>query len=121
MKPRSLIKKALHVDHEFVNDDRLILRDHLALVRTRLANERTVMSYVRSALYLLLGGVALLQLKSYVELRVVGYLALGFSVALLLVGAYRYIQLRRHLTRYYADWQERPEEEQVDNDQEDVQ
>ena len=105
MEPGSLLRKALHVDHEFVPEERLILRDHLALVRTRLANERTMMSYIRSVLYLLLGGIALLQLKSYVELHLVGYLALVLSIVLLFVGAYRYIRLRRHLTHYYETWQ----------------
>jgi len=50
-------------DRDFTNTDELILRDHLALVRTRLANERTLLSYIRSALYLLIGGIALLQLE----------------------------------------------------------
>jgi putative membrane protein len=109
MAPRSLLRKALHVDHDFVHEDRLILRDHLALVRTRLANERTLMSYIRSALYLLLGGIALLKLKSYVELHLVGYLALGLCVLILVVGIYRYIRLRRHLTQYYKAWQEEAE------------
>ncbi len=116
MEPRSLLHKALHVDHEFVHEGRLILRDHLALVRTRLANERTVMSYIRSALYLLLGGMALLQLNGYGELRVVGCLALGLSVLLLIVGVYRYIQLRRDLTRYYAAWKEQKKAEQVESE-----
>jgi len=102
MAPRSILRSALHVDHEFVHEDRLILRDHLSLVRTRLANERTLMSYVRSALYLMLGGIALLKLKTYTELQVVGYLALGLCGILLVVGIYRYIRLRRHLTQYYA-------------------
>ena len=102
MAPRSILRSALHVDHEFVHEDRLILRDHLSLVRTRLANERTLMSYVRSALYLLLGGLTLLKLGHYAELQLVGYLALGLCVILLVVGTYRYIRLRRHLTQYYA-------------------
>jgi putative membrane protein len=93
----------LHIDPEFVHNDDLILRDHLALVRTRLANERTLMSYIRSALYLLLGGITLLNLKDYAELHVVGYLALAFCVGLLVIGTGRYVRLRRHLTRYYAE------------------
>ncbi len=34
--------------------EKLILRDHLALERTRLANERTLLTYIRSALYLII-------------------------------------------------------------------
>lgn len=111
MAPRSILRSALHVDHDFVHEDELHLRDHLALVRTRMANERTLMSYVRSALYLLLGGIALLKLKHYSELHLVGYLALGLCVILLIVGIYRYIRLRRHLTKYYAAMQAEAEHE----------
>ena len=103
MAARSLIRTALRVDHDFVHEEDLILRDHLALLRTRLANERTLMSYIRSALYLLLGGIALLKLKDYQELRLVGYLALVLCIALLVIGSYRFVRLRKHLTRYYAD------------------
>ena len=39
------------------------LREHLALERTKLANERTLLAYIRASLYLLVGGTALLQLK----------------------------------------------------------
>ncbi|MEZ4740413.1 MAG: DUF202 domain-containing protein [Flavobacteriales bacterium] len=104
------------MDHEFVPEERLILRDHLALVRTRLANERTLMSYIRSALYLLLGGVALLQLKVYGELHVVGYFALGLSAILLVVGIYRYVHLRRGLTLYYAAFQKQQQGDRTDPD-----
>ena len=33
----------------FENDKELILRDHLALERTKLANERTLFAYIRMA------------------------------------------------------------------------
>jgi len=50
------IKKAIQVTDEFTNEEKIILRDHLAMERTKLANERTLLSYLRSALYLFLGG-----------------------------------------------------------------
>ena len=109
MDQRPLLDRALHVDDAFVHTERLILRDHLALVRTRLANERTLMSYVRSALYLILGGLGLLQLQGYGELHGVGYVAVGSAVVLLVVGIYRYVHLRRNLKRYYTEWQRQQE------------
>ncbi len=101
MFPRSLIRSALHVDHPFEYDDALILRDHLALVRTRLANERTLLSYIRSAMYLLLGGIALLKVQGHGDLRLVGYLALIVSVIFVVIGTYRYVTLRRQIAAYY--------------------
>lgn len=89
-------------DRDFTNSDDLILRDHLALVRTRLANERTLLSYIRSALYLLIGGIALLQLEDYDDLHWVGNSALVVCVLFLTIGFYRYHSLRRQLDRMYT-------------------
>lgn len=104
---RSLFSKAaLHGlllgDRDFDNEDQLILRDHLALVRTRLANERTLLSYIRSALYLLIGGIALLGLETYEELHWLGNVSLVLCVIFVVVGLYRYHTLRRQLDRFYA-------------------
>ena len=49
---------------KFMNDKELILRDHLALERTRLANERTLFAYIRTSLYLLTAGIGILQIQS---------------------------------------------------------
>ena len=46
----------------FENDKELILRDHLALERTKLANERTLFAYIRMALYLLTVGIGIFQI-----------------------------------------------------------
>jgi putative membrane protein len=39
-----------------------ILRDHLALDRTKLANERTLLAYLRTALVLILSGITIIKL-----------------------------------------------------------
>jgi putative membrane protein len=88
-------------DRDFKNTDELILRDHLALVRTRLANERTLLSYIRSALYLLIGGIALLQLEGYGDLRWAGKFSLVLCGIFIVVGLYRYHTLRRQLDHFY--------------------
>ena len=98
----SALQGLLLGDRDFTNTDELILRDHLALVRTRLANERTLLSYIRSALYLLIGGIALLQLEDYGDLRWAGILSLVLCVLFVLIGLYRYHTLRRQLDRFYS-------------------
>ena len=85
----------------FHNREPLILRDHLALERTRLSNERTLLSYVRSSLYLLVGGIAMIQVEGFGNLHFAGYLALMISVASLAIGIFRFHRLRRQLDRYY--------------------
>ncbi len=85
----------------FQNREPLILRDHLALERTRLSNERTLLSYIRSSLYLLVGGVAMVQVEGFGNLHYAGYLALLLSGLFLLVGLARFQRLRAQLDRYY--------------------
>lgn len=72
----------------------------LALERTKLANERTLLSYIRSSLYLLVGGIALLQLEEYGNLHWIGYLALIICVVFLGVGIFRYVLLYRRLHKW---------------------
>ena len=84
--------KSRQIDEEFI-------REHLALERTKLANERTLLSYTQAALYFLLGGLALFQLKENVELRYIGYLALVFSVLFFIIGIWRYIALERKMKK----------------------
>lgn len=75
------------------------IREHLALERTKLANERTLLSYIRASLYLLIGGIALLQIKEYEYIYWIGYLALFICVAFITIGVSRYIALERKLSK----------------------
>lgn len=77
--------------------DEALIREHLALERTKLANERTLLSYTQAALYFLLGGLTLLQLTQYQDLRYIGYLALGFSVLFVTIGVWRFFVLKRKM------------------------
>ncbi len=72
----------------------------LALERTKLANERTLLSYIRSSLYLLLGGLALIQIESVEKIRWLGYVALIFCVIFASIGIVRYIILSRRLRKW---------------------
>lgn len=77
--------------------DESLIREHLALERTKLANERTLLSYTQASLYFLLGGLALIQLKQYEEMHYIGYLALVFSVLFVTVGVWRFFVLKRKM------------------------
>jgi putative membrane protein len=79
--------------------DEELIREHLALERTKLANERTLLSYIRASLYLLIGGIALIQVKEYPNLLWVGYVALFICVLFILVGISRYVVLDRKLNK----------------------
>lgn len=94
----NLFKKS---GQHFVNKEALILRDYLALERTKLANESTLLSYIRTSLYLLLTGIALLQIKDLQQLHWMGYLAMLVSGVSLVTGIYRYRRLNIKLKKHY--------------------
>lgn len=79
--------------------DEKLIREHLALERTKLANERTLLSYIRSSLYLFIGGLAILQIKEYSHIQWLGYLSLFICIVFISIGIYRYIHLNRKLRK----------------------
>jgi len=87
----------------FKQHDEIILRDYLALERTKLANERTFLAYLRTSLYMLLGGIAIMQLRGFENIRWIGYASLGISVILIVIGVIRYSAIRVRLISYYRE------------------
>lgn len=94
-------KNLLNFGRDFNPDQKIILRDYLSIERTRLANERTLLSYIRSSLYLLLGSIAFYQLKEFSNFRYLALTALIFSGIFLVIGVYRFILLKRSLKNLY--------------------
>lgn len=93
--------KILRFGRDFKPDEEVILRDYLAIERTRLANERTLLSYIRSSLYLILGGIAFLQLEGFANIKYLGILSLVLSVLFLVIGVYRFMLLKKSLKNLY--------------------
>jgi len=71
-------------------------QQQLAAARTRMANERTLLTYVRTSLALLAFGLTLLQLHPG-RGRALGYGALAVSSAVLLVGWLRFRYHRQQI------------------------
>jgi putative membrane protein len=95
------IKSIFEFTNKFQNNEEIILRDYLALERTKLANERTLLSYIRSSLYLMLGGIAIIQLEGFESIKFIGYICLGLTILLVIIGLYRFNKLNRQLKGYY--------------------
>ena len=93
----------MHFVSDFENKEHIILRDYLALERTKLANERTLLSYVKASIYLLLGGITILQLQVIASIKWIGYLSLLFSIGLFFIGIVRFYQLKKRLKKFYSD------------------
>ena len=72
----------------------LILRDHLALDRTVLANERTFLAYIRTALTLLVVGASFIKFFDSMMLEVVGWAFLPCAIAVFAFGVWRYRHIK---------------------------
>ena len=84
----------------FENDKELILRDHLALERTKLANERTLFAYIRMALYLLTVWIGIFQIESISRLDGLAWGCIIAGIFLFFLGFVRFEQMRKHLKQY---------------------
>ena len=99
----SLIRNIFLLTPAFKQKENIILRDFLALERTKLANERTFLAYIRASLYLLLGGITFLQLDSFAGIKWIGYLSLFFSLLFIIIGIIRFFHLQKRLEMFYEE------------------
>ena len=74
--------------------EELTVRDLLAIDRTIVANERTLLSYVRTSLTMMGAGAAILHFFDQRLLVVGGWVLLGLSVPTLVLGTWHYTRRR---------------------------
>lgn len=86
----------------FQNKEEIKLNDYLALERTRLANERTLFSYIRTALYLTLGGLAFMEMQDFKTIKWLAPVCFVLSVLILLTGIMKYFLMRKRLNKFYT-------------------
>jgi putative membrane protein len=85
---------------ENVKHDELILRDRLAIDRTHLANERTLLAYIRTAFMLIVAGATALKALPGDRVAVVtGWVLLAVGLIVALFGAGRFQAFRRRVQR----------------------
>lgn len=94
------MNKIFNPADEYENNEKIILRDHLALERTKLANERTLFSYIRTALYLLTVGLGIFEIEVISHLRTVGWTCIIIGGLFLIVGIVRFLRMKKHLKKY---------------------
>lgn len=80
-------------------EQELIIRDYLARQRTALANDRTLLSYIRTSLYFLVSGTALFEVNNLSHISNLGYLAFGLSIAFLGFGVFSYFKIKQKLKK----------------------
>ena len=81
----------------------LILRDYLAIDRTKLANSRTLLAYLRTAMVMALSGITLIELLAEFKiLHYLGYALIPMSFIVLALGLFQYFVVQRKVkNRYY--------------------
>lgn len=73
----------------------LILRDLLAIERTKMANERTFLAYFRTSVALFGAGVGIVELDYFQEYRILGFILLAVAVLTLIIGTIRIFQVKK--------------------------
>jgi len=87
-----------------MEDETFTLRDQLAFDRTRMANERTILAYLRTFIGMEGAGAALIKLFNDVpQTKVAAYLLFGIAPFALIFGVYRYISVELKLKAYTPD------------------
>lgn len=97
-----------------INKD-LILREQLALQRTKLANQSTLLAFLRTAMYFLIAG---LSVKNFYTIHAADFyenLLLGFAALLFIAGITNYVYQSRlirrseiHVGNYQLDYWKKP-------------
>ncbi|MDA0576867.1 MAG: DUF202 domain-containing protein [Verrucomicrobia bacterium] len=83
--------------YERFEKSELILRDELAIDRTLLANERTVLSYLRGSLTLIIAGVTFVHFVDHGTLYCVGLALMPIGLISGLWGTLRYRRMDGHI------------------------
>jgi putative membrane protein len=106
MSKKETLKKITgtkHLKSKYENKSDIILRDFLALERTTLANERTLFAYLRAGIYMVIAGIAFLELEEFIDLVWLSYILFTISFFLFLFGFIRFFILKNKLDVYYND------------------
>lgn len=80
----------------------LILRDWLAIERTKLANERTFLAYFRTFFVFLGAGVTILQLDFDASLKILGITLTAISPIVLFIGIFRTRKVNKLIDKHYT-------------------
>jgi inner membrane protein YidH len=77
----------------------LTLNETLTVEMTNLANERSLLAYMRTFVVFLSSGIAILKIELFKDLIIVAYLLLSLSPILLLVGIIRFFQVKKTIDK----------------------
>jgi putative membrane protein len=74
-----------------------ILRDYLALDRTKLANERTFLAYLRTVIGLVASAIGLIEVVSTAWANILGFIFLALAPVCLFTGIRHFVRVKAKL------------------------
>ncbi|MBR9923184.1 MAG: DUF202 domain-containing protein [Bacteroidetes bacterium] len=77
----------------------LILRDRLAIDRTRMANQRTLLSFIRTGIYFAATALAIFHLEKRSHFTFIEWTLCSIGVFLALTGIINYLFMRRKIRK----------------------
>lgn len=78
-------------------------KDWLAVVRTKLANERTFLAYFRTSIVFLASGVSIMRIELFEDVKLLGFFLLIISPITMVVGIVRLLSVRKAIKKSYVD------------------
>jgi putative membrane protein len=98
------MKQVSRLDELAVERNRLAVeRNELAVERNELANERTILAYARTSIMGSITGVTLFKLfPENAAIQVLGWVLVGASVVVVLIGLYRFVRRHKSLLKAHA-------------------
>ncbi|PKK81923.1 MAG: hypothetical protein CVT49_16380 [candidate division Zixibacteria bacterium HGW-Zixibacteria-1] len=73
------------------------ISDQLNAARTILANERTVLAYIRTSLTLFVAGITFIRFFDNLIVEIIGWVFLPIGIINLVIGVYRYRATQKHI------------------------
>lgn len=92
-----LIRKQKRESIYSINKKNLIIRDHLAVNRTALSNERTFLAYVRTSIALVAGGFGLIKFIKDLTYNLLGWFLIGLGLIVLIIGITRFLKFNKSI------------------------
>ena len=79
----------------------LNLTDRLALDRTHLANQRTLLAFTRTGIYFIFTGLGIFQVLKSPAYFWLGWVAIGIGGVIALIGLINYLRMKKRVGRLY--------------------
>jgi putative membrane protein len=77
----------------------LTLNEALTVEMTNLANERSLLAYMRTFVVFLSSGIAILKIELFKDLIILAYVLLSVSPILLFIGIIRFFQVKKTIDK----------------------